>query len=98
MPLVQYVSLLKVGGTFIQLGNPDDGALTIPAGALIMKGVKLGGSLIGSPGDLREMLELAAQKQLKPWVEEVPMKDANKVIQDLEDGKARYRYVLVNNS
>lgn len=97
MPLAQYVSLLKTGGTFIQLGNPEDGALTIPAHVLIMRGVKLGGSLIGSPSDLREMLQLAADKQLKPWIEERPMKDANQAIQDMTDGKARYRYVLVND-
>ncbi|EEA18807.1 hypothetical protein TMatcc_010649 [Talaromyces marneffei ATCC 18224] len=98
MPLSDYVSLLKVGGTFIQLGIPEDGSLAIPARALIMRGAKLGGSLIGSPSDLREMLQLAADKQLKPWVEERPMKDANQAIQDMNDGKARYRYVLVNDS
>jgi D-arabinose 1-dehydrogenase-like Zn-dependent alcohol dehydrogenase len=70
--------------------------LEFPAGALIMNGAKLAGSFIASPGDLREMLELAAEKQLKPWVEERPMKDANQVIVDMHNGKARYRYVLVN--
>lgn len=96
MPLEDYVSLLKVGGTMTQLGNPDDGKLTIPAGALIWKGAKLGGSIIASPGDIRDMLELVAEKKLKPWVEERPMKDANKAIVDMNDGNARYRYVLVN--
>lgn len=96
MPITEYVSMLKVDGTLVQLGNPDDGSLTIPAGALIMRGAKLGGSLIGSPSDLREMLALAAEKKLKPWVEERPMKDANKAILDMANGDARYRYVLVN--
>ncbi|KAL2857356.1 chaperonin 10-like protein [Aspergillus pseudoustus] len=96
MPLAQYVSLLKVHGTLIQLGNPDDGFLTVPAGSLIIQNAKLGGSMIGSPGDIREMLQLAADKGLKPWVKERPMKDANQAIMDMEDGKARYRYVLVN--
>ncbi|EED12604.1 zinc-binding alcohol dehydrogenase, putative [Talaromyces stipitatus ATCC 10500] len=96
MPLTQYVGLLKVGGTLTQLGNPDDGKLAIPAGALILRGAKLGGSVIGSPGDIRELLALAAEKKIKPWIEERPMKDANQTILDLNDGKARYRYVLVN--
>ncbi|OKL55899.1 hypothetical protein UA08_08955 [Talaromyces atroroseus] len=96
MPLAQYVSLLKVDGTLIQLGNPEDGSLSIPAGMLIMRGAKLGGSVIGSPGDIREMLELAAEKQLKPWIEERPMDDANNAIVDMNNGKSRYRYVLVN--
>ena len=56
------------------------------------------GSMIGSPGEIREMLQLAAEKNVKPWVEERPMKDANQAMIDMEKGKARYRYVLVNES
>ncbi|KAJ5533712.1 NADP-dependent alcohol dehydrogenase 7 [Penicillium frequentans] len=96
MPMYGYSQLLRTRGTFIQLGAPEDGGLEIPAFALIMKGMKLGGSMIGSPDEIREMLELAAAKNIKPWVEERPMKDANKAIQDMDAGNARYRYVLVN--
>ncbi|KAL4971631.1 chaperonin 10-like protein [Aspergillus desertorum] len=96
MPINDYVSLLKVDGILVQVGAPEDGALTIPAFTLIMNRVKLGGSLIGSPDTIREMLELAAEKGVKPWVEERPMKDANQAIKDMEAGDARYRYVLVN--
>jgi alcohol dehydrogenase (NADP+) len=42
------------------------------------------------------MLQLAADQKIKPWVQERPLKDANKVVVDMEEGKARYRYVLVN--
>jgi D-arabinose 1-dehydrogenase-like Zn-dependent alcohol dehydrogenase len=97
MPINDYVSLLKVDGTMIQVGAPEDGALTIPAFTLIANRVKLGGSLIGSPDTIREMLELAAEKGVKPWVEERPMKDANQAIKDMDAGNARYRYVLVND-
>ena len=61
-----------------------------------MKRVKFGGSLIGSPSEIREMLELAAEKKIKSWVQERPMKDANQAVVDMNDGKARYRYVLMN--
>ncbi|KAJ5243599.1 hypothetical protein N7489_003695 [Penicillium chrysogenum] len=96
MPIVQYCGLLRVHGTFIQLGAPEDGALEIPAFVLIIKGLKLGGSLIGSPDEIREMLELAAAKGVKPWIQERPMKDANQAIVDMDKGDARYRYVLTN--
>ncbi|KAK1148506.1 hypothetical protein N8T08_009512 [Aspergillus melleus] len=96
MPLVDYISLLKTNGNFVQLGVPEDGALAIPAAALIMKRVKFGGSLIGSPSEIREMLELAAEKNVQTWVQERPMKDANQAVVDMDAGKARYRYVLVN--
>lgn len=96
MPIVDYTALLRTNGSFIQLGLPDDGSMEIPAVHLILKGIKLTGSLVGSPSEIREMLDLVAAKGIKPWVQERPMKDANQAIVDMEDGKARYRYVLVN--
>jgi alcohol dehydrogenase (NADP+) len=42
------------------------------------------------------MLEFARDKNIKPLIEQRPLKDANQAILDLADGKARYRYVLVN--
>ncbi|KAK2767102.1 NADP-dependent alcohol dehydrogenase (zinc-binding dehydrogenase) [Colletotrichum kahawae] len=98
MPLTDYLSLLKVGGTLIQVGNPDGGSLPqLNAFTFIVNGIKFGGSCIGSPADIREMLELASKKQLKPLIEERPMEDANDVLVDMGKGLARYRYVLVNS-
>ncbi|KAF9883263.1 hypothetical protein FE257_003819 [Aspergillus nanangensis] len=96
MPIIDYMTLLKLNGAFVQLGNPEDGALTIPAGVLIYKRIKFTGSMIGSPSEIREMLELAAEKGVQSWVQECPMKDANQAIQDMDAGKARYRFVLTN--
>jgi D-arabinose 1-dehydrogenase-like Zn-dependent alcohol dehydrogenase len=99
MPLSSYLSLLKVKGTFIQVGAPDGGNLPpINAFTLIGNGIKVGGSLIGTPAEIEDMLQLAAEKKIKPWIEQRPMKDANQAIIDMEEGKARYRYVLVNES
>lgn len=97
MPIIQYSQLLRVHGTFVQLGIPEDGCLELPAFALIAKGIKLSGSLIGSPDEIREMLELAIKKNVRPWVEVRSMREANQVIRDMEKGYARYRYVLVND-
>ncbi|KAF7561075.1 hypothetical protein G7046_g3083 [Stylonectria norvegica] len=97
MPMADYLSLLKVGGTFIQVGAPDGGNLPpINAFTLIGNGIKVGGSAIGSPDQINEMLQLAADKKIKPWVELRPLSDANKTVVDMTAGKARYRYVLVN--
>jgi alcohol dehydrogenase (NADP+) len=68
----------------------------VNAFTLIAGGIKIGGSAIGSPHEIEEMLQLAADQKIKPWVQERPLKDANQVLVDFEDGKARYRYVLVN--
>jgi D-arabinose 1-dehydrogenase-like Zn-dependent alcohol dehydrogenase len=96
MPIAQYCGLLRFRGTFIQLGAPEDGALEIPAFVLIPKGLKIGGSMVGSPAEIREMLQLAAEKGVKPWIQERPMADANQAIVDMNNGDARYRYVLTN--
>lgn len=42
------------------------------------------------------MLKVAAETKVHPWINERPLKDANQVVVDMEAGKARYRYVLVN--
>ncbi|CRK18658.1 Methylthioribulose-1-phosphate dehydratase [Verticillium dahliae VDG1] len=97
MPLTEYLGLLKVGGTLIQVGAPDGGELPpINAFTLLASQYKIGGSGIGSPSDIAEMLQLAADKKIESWVETRPLKEANQAILDMDAGKARFRYVLVN--
>lgn len=96
LPLTSYLRLLRTRATFVQVGAPEDRLPALSAGAFITKGVKLAGSMIGSPSEIEEMLQLAAEKKIRPWVEKVPMKDANRAVVDMDAGKARYRYTLVN--
>lgn len=96
LPLGGYLSLLDTFGQFIQVGAPEDALPPMNFFALMMKGVRIGGSSIGSPADLKEMLEFAVEHNVKPWVVERPLKDANQAIVDMDNGKAKYRYVLVN--
>ena len=60
------------------------------------KGKSLGGSCIGPPAQIEEMLQLAVEKGVQPWVEERDMEDANKALLEFEEGKPRYRYTLIN--
>ncbi|OGM50535.1 hypothetical protein ABOM_000883 [Aspergillus bombycis] len=96
LPISDHLKVLKSNGAFVQVGNPEDGPFTFPAGALIGMGLRFCGSKIGSPSEVREMLALAAAKNVQPWIEERPMKAANQVILGMDQGEARYRYVLVN--
>ncbi|RHZ67282.1 hypothetical protein CDV55_105800 [Aspergillus turcosus] len=96
MPLGTYLRLLKVDGTFVQVGAPEKPLPPLMAWSLIQKGVKVTGSNIGSPDDIREMLRLAAEKRVVPWVQERPMHDINDALADMDANKARYRYVLSN--
>jgi alcohol dehydrogenase (NADP+) len=95
MPFTEYLGLLRTGGSLVQVGLPDDGVLAAPIRPL-MRRLKVESSLVGSPDEIREMLQLVAEKGVHPWIEEIPMKDANRAIVEMEAGKARYRYVLAN--
>jgi alcohol dehydrogenase (NADP+) len=96
MPLQGYLGLLDTRGKFIQVGVPEEPLPQIMAFDIVAKGKSLGGSCIGPPAQIEEMLQLAADKGVKPWIEERDMKDANQALLDFEEGKPRYRYTLVN--
>ncbi|KAL3459360.1 hypothetical protein BJX64DRAFT_301448 [Aspergillus heterothallicus] len=97
MPINEYLALLKPGGTFVLIGAPDGGLLpSVNAFSLIPTAIHVAGSVIGSPGEIKEMLEFAAEKNIIPWIETRPLAEVNQAIDDMGQGKARYRYVLVN--
>lgn len=96
MPISGYFKLLRPRGTFVQVGAPDDNLPSMNAFDLIFNGISLVGSLIGSPAEIREMLDFAAEKKIKPWINQYPMKDANKAVVDFAKGTPRYRISLMN--
>ncbi|EXJ86027.1 hypothetical protein A1O1_06396 [Capronia coronata CBS 617.96] len=96
MPLQQYLQLLRFKGALVQVGAPDDIVPGFNMAALLLKRASITGSYIGAPGEIKKMLEIFAKKGVHTWTNNVPMSAANKAIVDMEAGKARYRYVLVN--
>jgi len=96
LPLNKYLQLLRTKGTFIQVGAPEDVLPAINAFSLIGKGVKVGGSMIGPPHEIEDMLKVVSEKDLKPWINTWPMAKANDAIIAFEAGKARYRITLEN--
>ncbi|OAL35356.1 hypothetical protein AYO20_05407 [Fonsecaea nubica] len=98
MPFGQYLQLLRVGGTFVQVGAPEDDIPSVKAFTLLARKINITGSSIGSPKEIREMLDLFARKKVWTWTNNYPLKEANRAIVDMEEGKARYRIVLVNEA
>ncbi|KAI9043544.1 NAD(P)-dependent alcohol dehydrogenase [Aspergillus affinis] len=96
MPLGGYLRLLKLDGTFVQVGAPEQPLPALTAWSLIQKSVKVTGSSFGSPEDIRLMLRLAAEKRVVPWIQKRAMREVNEALGDMHNGKARYRYVLEN--
>lgn len=56
----------------------------------------LGGSAIGSNGEIREMFHFAAKHAIIPMTEIYPMSDVNNVLTRLRQNHVRYRAVLAN--
>lgn len=61
-------------------------------------GIGVSGSNIASPAEIKEVLQLAADKKLKPWIEKWKWDDMNKAIAGANSGKPKFRYVLVNEA
>lgn len=98
MPLIGYLSLLSVGGTLMQVGAPEVPLPQITATPLIFNNIKIGGSLIASRKEIREMLDLVARKGVKPWTNLIPMREVGEALRRFEKGEPRYRFVLYNEN
>lgn len=99
LPIKEFLSMLYVHGRLVNVGIPDmDKPLpTLHAFDLVPNGAYIGGSHIGSKEECLRMLKLAAEKGVKPWIEEMPMKDVKKAIEAVGDNTVRYRCVLVQD-
>ncbi|CCM04509.1 uncharacterized protein FIBRA_06690 [Fibroporia radiculosa] len=98
-PLKVYLSMLGVHGKFINVGLPDHNNPLPPMHAFDLQpnGAFIGGSHIGSKTECLEMLRVAAERGVKPWIEELPMSQAKVAIEAVRSGKVRYRYVLTQD-
>ncbi|KAI8145699.1 chaperonin 10-like protein [Fennellomyces sp. T-0311] len=92
----KFMLMLKRNGKFILVGIPETPLSGIPPGILVRHQISLVGSMIGSPKDIREMLEFAVETGVTPWIQKYPMKQAADAVQALRNGNARYRLVLEN--
>ncbi|OWZ09252.1 Mannitol dehydrogenase [Phytophthora megakarya] len=95
MPYNTYLTLVKKRGTFIMVGVPNDEVKFKPM-FVVGKGIKWVGSLIGSIQDIKDMLKLASEKNVRAIVQQMPMSNVNEGIALMREGRVRYRVVLEN--
>lgn len=91
--LASILSTLKVHGRLICVGMPED-VFKVRIQNFAGNGCLMGSSHIGSKKEALQMLALAAEKNIQPWVEVLPMKDCSKAVKRVEDNDIRYRFVL----
>jgi len=90
-----FLGTLRPNGALWFVGVPPS-PVCIPAFPLISGLRTIGGSPIGPPARIREMLDVAARHGVKAMTEAFPMAKANEAIEKVKRGKVRYRAVLAN--
>jgi uncharacterized zinc-type alcohol dehydrogenase-like protein len=90
-----YMNSLRPTGTLCFVGVPPS-PVAVHAFALVGGMRSIGGSPIGSPYRIKEMLGVAARHGVKAQTERFPMAKANEAIEKVKKNKVRYRAVLAN--
>ena len=88
-----YVSLVKPGGTYTQVGLPAKD-LSFNNFSFVANGVNFNGSLIGGIPETQEVINYCAIKKIYPTVETIDPAEINEVYEKIIAKQARYRYVI----
>ncbi|KAK8088142.1 alcohol dehydrogenase (NADP+) [Apiospora hydei] len=96
--LDSYLSILKVGCQFHQVGLPDEAIPNLKPQQFMANGSSIGASHIGSRPECLAMLKLAAEKKLDPMVETIPIseKGCAEAIERVKTNKVHYRFTLTD--
>lgn len=70
----------------------DSMDLNIPK--LVLDGIEVVGSLVGTREDLREAFQFAAEGKVVPIVHNRPIEDVNDIMQEMIDGTINGRMVI----
>ena len=90
-----YLNALKAKGRLCVVGVPQND-IRLPAFPLIIANRAVRGSAVGSPSQVREMLDFSARNGILPKTECFPMAQVNQALDRVRRNQARYRVVLVN--
>jgi uncharacterized zinc-type alcohol dehydrogenase-like protein len=93
--LAPYISLMKTDGKIIVVGNMVKFPEFSPA-SLVFSRLTLAGSLIGGISQTQEILDLCAEKDIRPAIKIIDIKDINTVFEALANGASdgHFRHVI----
>lgn len=91
----ELMGLVHVGGKVVVLDIPEQ-PISIPPSALVHRQISMVGTYVGSNSDIHDMLQLASQAGVRPWIQKVgkSLEEVNQGVLDLMAGKAHYRLVI----
>jgi uncharacterized zinc-type alcohol dehydrogenase-like protein len=87
------LSLLKVDGTMVVVGIPDE-EVSVGAFVLVSGRRSLAGSMIGSIAETQEMLDFCAAHGVVPEIEVIAIEDVNEAYERVRKSDVRYRFVI----
>ncbi len=88
-----YLGLLKVDGTLVELGIPEH-PLEVPAFPLAGGRRSISGSMIGGIPETQEMLDFCAEHDVTPEIEVVDASYVNEAYERVLSSDVRYRFVI----
>ena len=87
------VDAVRAGGRVVAVGLPPESmSLDIPR--LVLDGIEVVGSLVGTRQDLTEAFQFAAEGKVVPKVTMRPLEDINAIFKEMEQGQIRGRMVI----
>jgi len=89
----QSIDMLRPGGTCTLVGLPP-GDFPTPIFDVVLKGITIRGSIVGTRKDLQESLQFAAEGKVKTITETQPLEAINDVFDRLKHGRVDGRVVL----
>jgi len=93
MPWSDFMQLLRPNGRLIIVSGADS-RLNIPIGLVVIGRKMIGGSVIGPPAEIAEMLNFAARNGIAAKTEVMPLDRVNEALDKVRNNMARYRMVL----
>lgn len=89
----QAVSIVRRGGTMVLNGLPP-GKFDLSIFDMVLDGITVRGSIVGTRLDLKEALDIAARGKVKAHINVEPLQNINDIFQRMEQGKIDGRIVI----
>eukprot|EP01055_Gregarina_sp_Pseudo9_P001273 Gregarina_sp_Pseudo_9__1272@NODE_1845_length_1296_cov_1788_818616_g1711_i0_p1_GENE_NODE_1845_length_1296_cov_1788_818616_g1711_i0NODE_1845_length_1296_cov_1788_818616_g1711_i0_p1_ORF_typecomplete_len382_score101_53ADH_N/PF08240_12/1_6e30ADH_N/PF08240_12/7_6e03ADH_zinc_N/PF00107_26/3e21Glu_dehyd_C/PF16912_5/2_5e11AlaDh_PNT_C/PF01262_21/8_5e082Hacid_dh_C/PF02826_19/3_9e05ADH_zinc_N_2/PF13602_6/0_00011NAD_binding_2/PF03446_15/0_00019Shikimate_DH/PF01488_20/0_005NAD_binding_10/PF13460_6/0_063AdoHcya len=94
-PMMEFVELLDRDGVLVTVGAPPVAEeMPFTPGPLLHKRRTIQGSCIGGIKETQEMLDFAAAKGVKPWIEVIKGDYVNQAYERMEKSDVQFRFVI----
>jgi propanol-preferring alcohol dehydrogenase len=89
----QAIGMVRRGGTIVFNGLPP-GDFPAPIFDIVLKGLTIRGSIVGTRQDMVEALDFYARGLIHPTYSTRPLEDVNAILDEMEKGKIEGRVVV----